>query len=118
MSEASTKQRGGSAAIFDVLRQINGCLLAIVAAAAFAGLVAWLFLEHAEVIKQELEAFVVVPFACAAAFAVTTFFHQSETPISLKLAKVEIKGSTGEVLLWLIVFCVVAYTSHILWRSA
>jgi|SRR5690242_18611980 len=104
----------------DEARKWLGLFFGIVVVIAAIILIALLWTSRFDpvlttLVLKNFQVIIGMPIAALAAFVVLVFFRQSETPMTVKLPGFELSGSSGEVLLWLVVFCSITFTIHTLW---
>jgi hypothetical protein len=63
------------------------------------------------------KAFMGMPAACATALFLILLLKQKETPIQFKAFTIELKGTSGEIVLWILCFLAIVHGLNTLWPN-
>jgi hypothetical protein len=71
--------------------------------------------ELADDVRRNFPVIFGMPLSAAVAFLVVTVFKQKDADMKVKVLELELSGSSGEVLLWTVIFAVSCLMLHLLW---
>ena len=70
-----------------------------------------------DIIKLQFAAIIGLPMAAVAAFVIVAFFDQAEAPLEFEVPGLKFKGSSGQILLWVVCFLAIVGAIKLLWES-